>query len=102
MVTCAPRIPARLLAALARLDNPALPMAEVNRRLGAEAARLGLTRPSYERIRVLLNDARQARRRRGPTTAQVLVDIAFRLRPPEALLDHVAGIGVPILEPRPP
>jgi hypothetical protein len=77
-------------------------MAEINRRLGAEAARFGLTRPSYERIRVLLNEARQARRRRGPPTAQVLVDIAFRLRPPEALLDHLAGIGVPILEPHPP
>ena len=102
MVTCAPRISARLLAALARLDNPALPVAEVNRRLGAEAARLGLTRPSYERIRVLLNEARHARRRRGQTTAQVLVEIAFRLRPPETVLHHVTGIGVPILEPQPP
>jgi hypothetical protein len=102
VVTCAPRISARLLTALVRLDNPALPIAEINRRLGAEAQRLGLTRPSYERIRVLLHEARLIRRRRDPTTAQVLVDIAFRLRPPEAILDHLAGIGVPILEPRPP
>ena len=102
MVTSAPRISARLITALVRLDNPALPIAEINRRLGAEAARLGLTRPSYERIRVLLHEARLIRRRRGATTAQVLVDIAFRLRPPEAILDHLAGIGVPILEPRPP
>jgi hypothetical protein len=103
MVTSAPRISRPLLAALARLNDPALPIAEVNRRLGAEAARLGLTRPSYERVRVLLQEARQARRRRrGPTTAQVLVDIAFRLRPPEALLDHLAGIGVPTLGPHPP
>ena len=30
------------------------------------------------------------------------VDVAFRLRPPTAVLDHLAGIGVPPLEPRPP
>ena len=75
-----------------------LPIAEVNRRVGAEAERLGLPRPSYQRIRVLVHELRR-RRRRQPTTASVLVDIAFRARPVTALLDHVSGIGVPVLPP---
>ena len=37
---------------------------------------------------------------RGPTTASVLLDVAFRLRPPEAVLDHVSGVGVPDLSRR--
>ena len=93
MLAFAPRIPQRLLVALGRLDDPGLPFAEINRRLGAEAARLGLPRPSYQRVRELLHQLR--RLRRGPTTAQVLVDIAFRARPPAAFLDHVSGVGVP-------
>ena len=93
MLAFAPRIPQRLLVQLGRLDDPRLPFAEINRRLGAEAARLGLPPPSYQRVRELLHQLR--RLRRGPTTAQVLVDIAFRVRPPGAFLDHVSGVGVP-------
>jgi hypothetical protein len=98
MTTCAARVPPRLLAALVRLDDRTLPTAEIYRRLGAEADRLGLTRPSYERIRVLLEESRRIRRNR-PTTAHVLVEVALRARPPEAILDHVSGIGVPRLGP---
>jgi hypothetical protein len=101
MLAFAPRIPRQLLAALVRLDDRTLPIAEIYRRLGAEADRLRVTRPSYQRIRVLLHEARRLRRAR-PSTAAVLVDLAFRLRPPTAVLDHLAGIGVPPLEPRPP
>jgi hypothetical protein len=39
------------------------------------------------------------RLRRRPSTARVLVEIAYRARPPDALLDHVSGIGVPELPP---
>jgi hypothetical protein len=100
MLSFAPRIPRQLLAALVRLDDRTLPIAEIHRRLGGEADRLRLTRPSYQRIRVLLHEARRFRRHR-PSTTEILVDVAFRLRPPEAVLDHVAGIGVPLLDPRP-
>ena len=93
----APRISPRLLEALVRLDDRRVPIAEVNRRLGAEAERLGLARPSYERVRELVHQSR--RLRRGPTTASVLVDVALRARPPEALLDHVSGVGVRRLDP---
>jgi hypothetical protein len=93
----APRISPRLLHALARLDDPRLPFAEINRRLGEEAERLGLRRPSYQRVRELLHRLRSLRRQ--PSTGQVLLEIAFRARPPEAFLDQISGIGVPRLPP---
>ena len=101
MLSFAPRIPPRLLGALARLDDPQLPIAEINRRLGAEAAKQGLTRPSYQRVRVLVHQLRRLRQRksRQPTTASVLLEVAFRARPVTALLDHLIGIGVPPLPP---
>ena len=39
------------------------PIAETYRRVGAEAERLGLTRPSYQRIRELVHQARNVRPR---------------------------------------
>jgi hypothetical protein len=95
MTTSAARIGRRLLAELDRIDDGSLSIAEVNRRLGAAAERLGTTRPSYECTRRLVHERR--RTRPGPTTIEVLVDVSTRLRPPDALLDHVAGIGLPRL-----
>jgi hypothetical protein len=95
--TIAPRISPRLLEAIARFDDRRVPIAETARRVGREAEKLGLPRPSYERVRALVHQLRRARALRGPSTAAVLVDIAFRLRPPEALLDHLSGTGVPDL-----
>ena len=97
MLAFAPRISPRLLRILNRIDDPRLTFAELNRRLGAEAERLGLPRPSYQRVRELLHRLRALRRR--PSTTSVLVDIAFRARPPEAFLDHISGVGVPRLPP---
>jgi hypothetical protein len=91
----APRISPRLLEAIVRLDDRSVPIAETCRRGGQEAERLGLYRPSYQRVRVLVHEARRIRS--GPTTASVLVDVAFRVRPPEAILDHLSGVGVPDL-----
>jgi hypothetical protein len=64
-----------LLEAIARFDDPALPIAEVSRRVGTEAARLGLFRPSYERV----------------------LDVALQLRPATAVLEHAAGEILPPL-----
>jgi|SRR5581483_2625245 len=97
MLMFAPRISFRLLQCLDRLDDPELPMAEVNRRLGVEAWRLGLPRPSYQRVRVLVHQLRRIRARKGPSTGEVLFDIALRTRPPQALLDHLSGVGLPRL-----
>jgi hypothetical protein len=96
MTTSAPRIGRRLLAELARLDDPALSIAEVNRRLGEAAERLGVKRPSYERVRTLLHERHPSSTQ--PSTLRVVAEISTRTRPPEALLDHIAGIGVPPLD----
>ena len=91
----APRIRRELLEAIVRHDKRTHPIAETCRRVGRDAERLGLTRPSYQRIRELVHQSR--RFRRGPSTTSVLVDVAFRVRPPEAILDNISGIGVPEL-----
>lgn len=91
----AARVTPKLLAMIARLDDPSQPIAETARRVGAEAERLGLTRPSYERVRRLVHEARRMRRRRGPSTAQVLLEVAVGARPADALLEHVSGVGLP-------
>jgi len=75
------------------VDDGVTPMAEVNRRVGLVAEALGLTRPSYEQVRVLVHRAR--RDRLAPTTGEILLDIAFRVRPPDALVSHLSGVGVP-------
>ena len=91
MATCSPRTDVRLVAGAERLDDRLLPIAETNRRVGVLAEVLGLTRPSYEHVRRLVHDARHRGRR--PTPGDVLLDIAFRVRPPTALGEHLAGIG---------
>ncbi len=93
MVPLAPRISPRLVAEVERLADGRHSIAEICRRVGSAADRLGLARPSYERIRVLVHAHR--RRRAGPDTVDVLVDVMSRGRPPQALLDHIAGVGVP-------
>jgi hypothetical protein len=89
----APRISPRLLGALVRLDDPKVPIAEVNRRLGEEATQLGLPRPSYQRVRELVHASRRLHRH-GPSTIRVLWDVANQFRPPEAILEHLSGTGV--------
>ena len=93
MPAAAPRIESRLVAAVGHLDDRYAPMAETNRRIGALAGDLGLPRPSYEQIRLLVKAHRRGRLE--PGIGQVLLDIAFRARPPEALLDYLAGIPLP-------
>jgi hypothetical protein len=89
VVLSAPRVDVRLVAAAERLDERGLPIAETNRRVGELAESLGLARPSYEQVRRTIHVAR--RRGRLPSTGDVLLDIAFRTRPPLALGDHLAG-----------
>jgi hypothetical protein len=89
----APRVDTRLVAAAERLDNPGTPIAETNRRVGLVAAELGLVRPSYEEVRRIITASR--RRGRQATTADVLLEIAFRSRPPTGLLDHLTDTFPP-------
>jgi len=85
VVDAAPRIDDRLLAALARLDKRDRPIAETHRRLGRVAAALELARPSYEQVRVHVHALR--RRELNPGAGDILLAVAFRSRPPEALYD---------------
>ena len=85
MAAAAPRIGATLLAAVERLDDDSLPIAEVYRRVAALASQLGYCRPSYEQIRVLVHEHR--RQGLAPTVGQVLLDVALKTRPPDALLE---------------
>jgi len=71
-----------LVAALRRLDDGTQPIAELHRKLGALAQRLGLPQPSYESIRLLVRDLRKARAASG--IGDVLLDITLRNKPPEA------------------
>ena len=89
VASSAPRIDTRLVAAAELLDDRMIPIAETNRQVGEVAEALGLARPSYENVRRVVHDAR--RRGRLPSTGEVLLDIAFRVRPPLALGDHLTG-----------
>ena len=93
MVNSAPRLSPRLVDAIARIDDPDLPIAEIRRRVGLEADRLGVPRPSYERVRELVHASRRLRAR--VSTRDVLLDVTARTRPPGALLEHISGVGVP-------
>ena len=87
----APRISFRLRAEIERLADKNLSAAEITRSVGATAERLGFRRPSYQQVRVLVREYR--RRPKYASTAEVLVDVAFRLRPPDAVLEHVSGVN---------
>jgi hypothetical protein len=87
-VRYSPRLDPRLVAALARLDNGKLPVAELHRRLGEVAGHLGLAQPSYERVRMLVRDLRT--RRAVPGIGDVLLDIALRNKPPDALITYLS------------
>jgi hypothetical protein len=83
-----PRYPARLLDVIERLSSERLPIAEINRRVGEEAERLGLPRPSYERVRELVHEARDLRGGSTSTT-KIFVDVATRARSPRAYEDLI-------------
>jgi hypothetical protein len=85
MPAAAPRIVPTLLAAVELLDDEAVPIAEVHRRVATLASHLEYPRPSYEQIRVLVHEHRH--RGLTPTAGQVLLDVALKTRPPHALLE---------------
>jgi hypothetical protein len=87
MTAAAPRIDSRLVAALVRIDDPRRPIAETNRRLGSVAGELGLLKPSYEQVRVLLHALRRGKNK--PGVGILLLDIALRTRSLEQILDAI-------------
>jgi hypothetical protein len=93
MPHAAPRIDPRLVAALRRLDRPGAPIAETHRALGSVADWLEIPRPSYQQIRVLVQEHR--RRPIYPGVGETLLQIALRTKPPGALLDVLTGEAPP-------
>ncbi len=70
----------RLLDELDRLSAERLPIAEIHRRVGVKAQRLGATRPSYERVRQLVHEARDLQR--GYVSAlEIFFDFAAHQQP---------------------
>ncbi len=78
----------RLLDEIERLSRRRLPIAEINRRVGRAAWRMSLPRPSYERVRVLVHAARRLRRLNPKAYTALAYEVAFRVRPPAALVDR--------------
>lgn len=86
MLSFAPRIPRRLLDEIERQSRRSFPIAEMNRCVGRAAARMGLYRPSYEQVRVLVHTARRLRRQAPTPVSTVALRVAFRVERPEAVL----------------
>jgi hypothetical protein len=85
VTAAAPRIGPTLLAAIERLDDESVPIAEVHRRVAALASHLGYSRPSYQQVRLLVHEHREIGL--APTAGQILLDVALRTRPPQVLLE---------------
>jgi hypothetical protein len=85
----APPLSNELLSALDSADDGRVPIAEINRQVGATAERLGKVRPSYELVRQIVHDRRLQQTETG--LLQVALDVAFRVRPPEAIADYLYG-----------
>ncbi len=87
------RLSQRQFERLVALEADVLPIAEIHRRWARWGVENGLTRPSYERTRLLVHELRKLRRRRV-RTRDVLLDIAFRHRPPADLEAHLSGLPI--------
>jgi len=92
MVTMAPRISTRLIEAIVSFDDQSRPIAETYRRVGAEAERLGLTRPSYQRIRELVHQVRNLRPRLS--VSDLVRIVCMPLKGTDDALDRLRELGV--------
>ena len=90
MSSSAPRISPRLLREIENVDDGRIPIAEICRSIGTAADGLGIPRPSYEQVRVHVHAARRWRRLQ-PSSADLAIDVAFRVKPATAVLDRLAG-----------
>ena len=89
----APRYDERLLRAIRRLDDESLPIAEVCRRVGERAERLGVPRPSYVHVRRIVRDERERRAELREIRNEVLGRLATgRVPDPVRTLSDVADV----------
>jgi hypothetical protein len=102
VLSFAPRIPRRLLDEIERQSQRRVPIAEMNRCVGRAADRMGLYRPSYEQVRTLVHTARGLRNAGPPPVSTVACQVAFRVKPPEAILLRLLAPPAPRLRDRAP
>jgi hypothetical protein len=102
VLSFAPRIPQRLLDEIERQSRRSVPIAEMNRCVGRAATRMGLYRPSYQQVRVLVHEARRLRRRAPASVSTVAMEVAFRVKTPDALLLRLLEQPAPRLRDRAP
>jgi hypothetical protein len=69
MPAAAPRYHPAIRAAVIRLDDENVPIAETARRIGDLAASLGLPRPNYTHVRRLVHQERELRHARRALAA---------------------------------
>lgn len=81
MAQSAPRYNARLLRAIRRLDDESVPIAEVCRRVGARAERLGVPRPSYVHVRRIVLSERERARELREIRNEALAGVVTRMLP---------------------
>ncbi|MDQ3672572.1 MAG: hypothetical protein M3364_09105 [Actinomycetota bacterium] len=84
MYAAAPRLDPRLLAAIKRLDDSSVPIAETYRRCRGAAMELGIPRPSYERVRLHVRQIRRERER-ARVARETILDVLLNQRPLDAL-----------------
>jgi hypothetical protein len=89
LTKCGPRIDERLVAAIVRLDDPTIPIAETSRRLGVVAEGLGLIRPSYQQVRVIVHQVRS--QKRSSRLGETLLEISYGMRTQEQILRVLTG-----------
>jgi hypothetical protein len=77
------------VAAIVRLDDPSLPIAETNRRLGLVADGLGLIRPSYQQVRVIVHQVRS--QKRSSRLGETLLEISYGMRTQGQILRVLTG-----------
>jgi hypothetical protein len=80
VVVSAPTIDSRLRRLARRLSRRSLSAAAIHREIGRYAGLVGVTRPSYEQVRILVNHARLERAARR-ATAQLLLEVDLGVRP---------------------
>ncbi len=81
MPASAPRYDPRLVRAIRRLDDEALPIAEVWRRVGGVAERLGVPRPSYVHLRRIVVSERERTAELREIRDEALVGLVSRTAP---------------------
>jgi len=77
----APRYDRRLLGAIRRLDDESLPIAEVWRRVGAAAEKIGVPRPSYVHVRRIVVSERDRAAELREIRNEALAGLVSRMTP---------------------